>query len=134
VTNLSSNDVTIFSIDQASGGLTPLSLPVSSGNGPTSITLDPQGRFAYVTNALDDNISVFAVDTASGTLTRSSTAFAGINPIALSMDTSGRFAYVANLGSNNITVFTVDPATGTLTPAGPPAGTLEGPTSVVLVK
>jgi len=96
--------------------------------------LDPQGRFAYVTNALDDNISVFAVDTASGTLTRSSTAFAGINPIALSMDTSGRFAYVANLGSNNITVFTVDPATGTLTPAGPPAGTLEGPTSVVLVK
>ena len=35
---------------------------VSTGNNPTSITLGPAGRYAYVTNADDDTVSVYSVD------------------------------------------------------------------------
>ena len=66
-----------------------------SGDGPTSVTMDSQGRFAYVTNAIDSTVStIFAVDAATGALTPRSTVSAGTNPVALTLDASGRFAYV----------------------------------------
>jgi 6-phosphogluconolactonase len=94
---------------------------VASGDGPTSVTVDSQGRFAYVTNAIAGSVSVFAIDVATGALTPRSTVSAGTNPVALTLDPSGRFAYVANLGSDNVTPFAIDSATGVLTPAGSPA-------------
>jgi 6-phosphogluconolactonase (cycloisomerase 2 family) len=132
VTSLASNQVTTFAIDQATGGLTPLTPRVTSGDGPTSVTLDSQGRFAYVTNAIEGTVSVFAIDAVSGTLTPLSTVPAGTNPVALTLDASGRFAYVANLGSDNVTLFTVNSTTGALSPAGPAVNTGTGPAWVVL--
>ena len=121
-------------IDQASGGLAQIGPPVSSGNGPASVTVDPQGRFAYVINAIDSNISVFAIDGATGALTRATTAVAGTIPVTLTFDASGRFAYVANIGSDDVTVLAVDSNTGALTPSGPPVDEVTGPASIALTK
>jgi 6-phosphogluconolactonase len=107
---------------------------VSSGEGPTSITVDSQGRFAYVTNAIAGSVSVFAIDVANGALTPRSTVSAGTNPVALTLDGSGRFAYVANLGSDNVTHFAVDSNTGALTAVGLPFSAGTGPASLTLVK
>jgi 6-phosphogluconolactonase (cycloisomerase 2 family) len=134
VANFGSNDITIFSIDSATGALAPLTPPVATADGPTSVTVDSQGRFEYVTNTTAGCISVFAIDDATGALTLRSTAPAGTNPVALTLDPSGRFAYVANIGSDNVTQFTVDSATGALTPIGPPVNAGTGPVWVALTR
>jgi 6-phosphogluconolactonase len=131
---VASKQITTFSIDQASGALTPLNPRVTTGDGPISITMDSQGRFAYVTNAIAGSVSVFAIDVASGTLTPRSTVSAGTNPVALMLDASGRFAYVANLGSDNVTHFAVDSNTGALTSVGLPINAGTGPAWLTLVK
>jgi 6-phosphogluconolactonase (cycloisomerase 2 family) len=107
---------------------------VTSGDGPTSVTVDSQGRLAYVTNAIAGTVSVFAIDVATGALTPRSTVSAGTNPVALTLDASGRFAYVVNLGSDNVTQFTVDSTSGALTPAGPPVSAGTGPVWVALTR
>lgn len=134
VANLGSNDILAFSIDVATGALTPLTPTVASGDGPTSVSVDSQGRFVYVTNAIEGSISVFAIDAATGALTPASTASAGTNPVALSLDASGRFAYLADLGSDNVTAFTVDTTTGALTPTGTPVNAGTDPVWVTLIR
>ena len=114
--------------------MTPLADRFVTADGPTSVTLDSQGRFAYVTNSTAGNVSVFTIDAATGALTAASTASAGTNPVALTLDAPGRFAYVANLGSDNVTPFAVDSTTGALTPAGPPVQAGTGPVWVALTK
>lgn len=98
------------------------------------MTIDSQGRFAYVTNINAGNVSVFAIDAVTGALTPTSTAPAGTNPVALTLDSSGRFAYVANLSSDNVTQFAVDSATGALTPVGGPVNAGTGPVWVAITK
>jgi 6-phosphogluconolactonase len=106
--------------------------PVAAAGSPTSIAVDSQGRFAYVTNITADNVSVFAIDTVTGALTPVSTAMTGVNPVELTLDPSGRFAYVANLSSDNITQFAVNSSTGALTPIGAPVDAETAPVSLVL--
>jgi 6-phosphogluconolactonase (cycloisomerase 2 family) len=131
---LASNQIKSFSIDEVTGALTPLTPTVASGDGPTSVTVDSQGRFVYVTNAIEGTVTTFAVDVATGALTSRSTVSAGSIPVALTLDPSGRFAYVPNLVSNNITLFAIDSTTGALTPMGPPIDAGTGPAWVTLVK
>jgi len=114
--------------------LQPLTPRVAAAGGPTSFTIDSQGRFAYVTNINAGNVSVFAIDAATGALTPTSTAPAGNNPIALTLDPSGSYAYVANLSSDNITQFAVDSPTGALTPVGAPVNAGMGPVWVAITK
>jgi len=134
VASLASNEITTFSIDQASGALTPLEPRATTEDGPNSITMDSQGRFAYVTNAIASSISVFAIDASTGALTLSSTVSAGTIPVFLTLDASGHFAYVANEGSDDVTLFAVDSNTGELTPVGPPVKAGSGPAWLTLVK
>jgi len=41
---------------------------VSKGESPVSVTIDPSGQHAYVSNSLSDDVSAYAIDAASGTL------------------------------------------------------------------
>jgi DNA-binding beta-propeller fold protein YncE len=43
--------------------------PFASGPKPYSITIDPTGKFAYVTNQYTANISAFSINAATGALT-----------------------------------------------------------------
>lgn len=46
-----SNDVSAFAIDATTVALTPATgLPFAAGTSPTGVTVDPTGKFAYVTN------------------------------------------------------------------------------------
>ena len=47
---------------------------------PSSVTVDPSGRFAYVTNANSDDVSAYTIDPATGALTAAGTFAAGGAP------------------------------------------------------
>jgi 6-phosphogluconolactonase len=114
--------------------LKALAPPIATAEGPTSVTIDPQVRFAYVCNSIAGSISVFAIDAATGALTPSSSVTAATIPVGLTLDAAGRFAYVANFGSDNVTTFAVNSTTGALTPVSSPVNAGMGPVWVALTK
>ena len=116
VANADSNDVSVFTIDPATGALSEVGTPVTAGLSPQSVTVDPSGRFAYVANRNSNNVSVFTIDSSTGALTPGTPVGAGNRPVSVTVDPSGRFAYVANLISNNVSVYSINSTTGALTP------------------
>lgn len=92
-------------------------------NGAISFTVDPSGKFAYVTSESFNDVRAWAidgagVDSSTGMLTALGTVAVGDLPFSLAVDASGRFAYVANGGSEDVSIFQIDGVTGALTPAG----------------
>jgi 6-phosphogluconolactonase (cycloisomerase 2 family) len=110
-----------FSIDWASGALSPLSgspfpLPVSH-----YIATDQTGAYLYVTSGA--SIVGYAIDAATGALIAlpGFPVAAGANAYSISIDPGNQFLYVANDGGANISGFKLDASTGALTPmAGSP--------------
>ncbi|HEY0781280.1 MAG TPA: beta-propeller fold lactonase family protein, partial [Thermoanaerobaculia bacterium] len=70
VANSFGGDVSAYSLDPATGVLTPLAgSPFSSGgSGTGSVTVHPNGRFLYTTNKSSNNLSAFTIDS-TGALT-----------------------------------------------------------------
>lgn len=136
VANFGSNDVSAYTIDAATGALTPIpGSPFAAGTGPTSVAVDPAGQFVYVANrgvtADSGSISVFAINATSGGLipAAGSPFPAGSFPVSVAVDPTGQFLYAANCASFNclgadfgtVSAFTIDSTTGALTPlAGSP--------------
>jgi YVTN family beta-propeller protein len=70
VANFGSNDVSMYSIDTATGALQSIgSGTVAAGLGPMSIAIDPSGKFAYVANSTSNDVSIYGIDAATGALT-----------------------------------------------------------------
>ena len=69
VSNRGHDSVATFTIDPASGSLTPVAWQATLGRGPRFITLDPGGRHLYAANELTDSIIQFSVDAIDGRLT-----------------------------------------------------------------
>jgi DNA-binding beta-propeller fold protein YncE len=64
------NEIAGFSIDGASGALTPVSgSPFPAGVGPLSAVVSSGGQFLFVVNAGSNALSVYSVDQSSGALT-----------------------------------------------------------------
>jgi len=137
--NAYSNSISIFRLDAESGALTEMpgspitvgdmgqidylaqrmqDVPDSAGGLPYHMTLDPQGKFAFVVNAASANISVFRLDAEDGHLSEvaGSPFFTGFNPYSVTVHPSGRFVYVARPRDNLVAVHALDMATGRLTP------------------
>jgi DNA-binding beta-propeller fold protein YncE/tetratricopeptide (TPR) repeat protein len=135
VANTSSNNVSAFTIDVATGALTAVvGSPFAAGASPTSVTVHP-GKFAYVANVGSKNVSVFTINAATGALTAvpRSPFTAGMGPFSVTVDPSGKFAYVANVSSNNVSAFTIKATTGALTAvAGSPFAAGTAPRSVTV--
>jgi 6-phosphogluconolactonase (cycloisomerase 2 family)/alpha-tubulin suppressor-like RCC1 family protein/fibronectin type 3 domain-containing protein len=131
VVNSSSNTVSVFSVDQASGALTASSTAATESY-PISIAVDPFGRFAYVANYSSNTVSMYSINQASGALTPLGTVATGNSPYAVAVDPNGRFAYVANAGSNTISIYSINQATGTLTSIGTAVATSSAPYSVTV--
>jgi len=87
----------------------------SSGHFPASVTVDPLGKYAYVTNSGDDTVSQYKIE-AGGRLKamNPATVMAGLGPWSITVDLSGRYAYVANLVSGTVSQYTIDPSNGSL--------------------
>jgi 6-phosphogluconolactonase (cycloisomerase 2 family) len=67
VTNFTSNNISGYSIDGTTGALTvvagspfasPAVPPAASTGGPTSVAVDPSGKFVYVTNTYHSNVTL----------------------------------------------------------------------------
>lgn len=114
--NFGSDDVTNFSVDTSTGGLSQVGLTAMAGGSPRSVVVHPSGRFAYVANFASDDVAAYSVLATDGSLTAiSSPVLASTEPRDLTIEPSGRFLYVANGGSNDVTAFWIDQVTGKLT-------------------
>lgn len=145
VPNLTSNTVSGFSLDHATGVLAPIGTglaPTPVGTNPVSAVVNSGGQFLFVLNqgsapptAAAATISVFSIDTTRGLLSPvagSPFPFASLvapNPQFLAISPSGGVLYVSNGASGNISAFSVGSG-GTLTElAGSPfaaGGTMAG--------
>jgi 6-phosphogluconolactonase (cycloisomerase 2 family) len=141
--------VSMFTVNQTTGVLTPTSPATVStvvpGNvlwDPNFLTVDPAGKFLYVTESLTNNAAVlmFSINQTTGLLTPTSPASV-LNfgdPFQVVVSPNGKFAYVVNnLSGGSMTdgveQYTVNSATGVLTPNTPAyvaAG--NGPTEIAV--
>jgi DNA-binding beta-propeller fold protein YncE len=80
-----------------STGLLALASTANTGTNPCTITIDPSGKFAYVTNTDDLTISQYTIG-ANGALTDNGTTTitTGFGPNSLTVDPGGKYAYVTN--------------------------------------
>jgi 6-phosphogluconolactonase (cycloisomerase 2 family) len=78
------------------------------------VTLDPFGKFAYVTNYWGDDVSMYTINATTGALTSTGTVAAGRFPTSIAIAPSGRFAYATSSGSNSVSMYSIDASTGAL--------------------
>jgi 6-phosphogluconolactonase (cycloisomerase 2 family) len=90
VANHNSNNVSVFTINAATGGLTEVAgSPFAAGSAPLSVTVDPTGKFAYVTSQNSgvpaNNVFAYTINAATGALTpvAGSPFAAGSHPVAV---------------------------------------------------
>ncbi len=132
-----SNSVSAYRIDERTGQLTPLSgspysvgemgvidyrtfgmedVPEGAGGIPYDVTVDPQGRFAFVANWAAASVSVFRIDARAGQLSavKGSPFFTGFNPYRLAVHPTKNYLYVTQFSSSEIAVHAFDEKTGKL--------------------
>ena len=120
--NLLSNSISIFSIG-TTGALSnksdvSISVEGTQSPYPTSITITPDGKFAYVPLQGSTKIVAYAIDAANGGLTEiSGSPFTiGSASCSIAIDPTGKYAYVANLNTDDVTGYSIHVTTGALTP------------------
>jgi 6-phosphogluconolactonase len=97
----SSRGIYRFTLDLATGALTPTGEPTESSN-PSFLALHPQGGFLYAVNEdREGAVSAFAVDSATGGLRfLNREPSGGGSPCHLIVDRDGRNVLVANYGGS----------------------------------
>jgi 6-phosphogluconolactonase (cycloisomerase 2 family) len=123
VANYGSSSISGFAVNAGNGALIMIDLngaldgaATGAGSNPTSVTVDPSGKFVYVTQI--NGVNAYVIDSATGLLINASFAAAGANPRSVAVEPSGRFAFVANADSDNVSVFSINPISGALTGVG----------------
>lgn len=141
--------VSMFTVNQTTGVLSPttpasvsVTIPSSMLSSPGFLTVDPTGRFLYVTTYLSEGAAVFmySINQTTGVLTPTSpaTVYTGGTPFQVLVAPNGKFAYVVNNltndnGSNGVWEYTVDSTTGVLTPTAQTAvASGNGPTEIAI--
>ena len=124
--NEGNSTVSAYAIDQATGKLSALNAQPSQGRGPCHVSVDPKGRFIYVSNYGSGDLAVYKINTdgSIGALadTIQDKGGEGQKPHMHSIIPSadGQYIYASDLGIDKIMVYTVDPKTGKLSPGGVP--------------
>ena len=76
----------MYAINASTGILTALSTPIATGSNPYSITINPTGSFAYVTNTNSGTVSMYAINPSTGILTASpDTTVTGASPRSIAI-------------------------------------------------
>jgi DNA-binding beta-propeller fold protein YncE len=121
--------VSMYTINPTTGALASIGPPVSSQDiSADSVTVDPSGKFAYVTSLGDDfssdgSVAMYTINATTGALTPVG-AISGncpglCVPLSVAVDPSGKFAYVPNGGlPNSVAMYTINATTGALTSIG----------------
>lgn len=124
--NEGNNTISSYKIDPSNGKLSELNAKSSQGNGPCHVSIDPKGRFIYVSNYGSGDLAVYLLnqDGSIGALADTiqdkgaSTQKPHMHSIIPSAD--GQFIYASDLGIDKIMVYQVDQKTGKLTPGAVP--------------
>ena len=121
-----------FSINSATGALTPVNLASSEGDGAAFVSVDPSGRNVLVANYGSATVSVLPVDSA-GRLSPATCVIketgSSVDPIrqthayahSINCDPTGRFAISCDLGADRLFVYKFDSAAGKLVANDPPS-------------
>jgi YVTN family beta-propeller protein len=148
--------VSMYTINPTTGALASVGPPVPTNDESTdSVTVDPSGKFVYVTSSGDvwdidfGSIVTFSINPTTGALTPTTGGIfgTGVNGTpeyfnSMAFDPSGKFAYAADGGacpqcggsfggSSSVSMYTVDGTTGALTSVGTIAAGA-GPDSVAV--
>ena len=83
MSNRGHNSIAAFTIDHASGKLTPLQLTSTGGDWPRNFAIDPRGEFLLVANQRSDTITSFRIDRTRGRLTATGQHVALAAPVCL---------------------------------------------------
>jgi len=127
----SAGNVSAYTISRSMGALRVVTgSPFAAGIEPTSVTVDPSGRFAYVayqcassTDCSAGVVSAYTINSSTGALrvVTGSPFAAGIGPFSVTVDPSGRFTYVANVCDSSpncsvgtVSAYTINSSTGAL--------------------
>jgi 6-phosphogluconolactonase len=125
VANSTSNTVSGFNLNHATGILTPVGtavVPSPVGTNPISVGVNSGGQFLFVLNQGSSNISVFSIDPTRGLLAEigGSPFAAPANPQFMVVSPTAAFLYVAGGTTGLISGFSIA-ASGALSPvAGSP--------------
>jgi YVTN family beta-propeller protein len=124
--------VAIYTINATTGALTFTTTTNGDCTGselcaPSSVAVDPSGKFAYTADAGgstgDNGVSMFSLNATTGNLTSiGGTTLVGL-PNSVAVDPSGKFAYVANMNdtpstAGDVVMYTINATTGSLTSIG----------------
>jgi 6-phosphogluconolactonase (cycloisomerase 2 family) len=123
-------NVSMYTIDSTTGALSFVD-SVPAGWCPVSVTVDPLGKFVYVTNHGGDNVAIYTINGTTGALTSTGFVDTGTDPSSVAVDPTGRFAYVTNSASNDVSMYTMNANTGALTSTGRIAAGLH-PSSIAI--
>src|SRR5271163_5028001 len=126
----SSSSVSMYTVNNTTGALTSIGI-IAAGTGPFSVSVDPAGKFAYVTNFGSSDVSMYTINVTTGALTSIGTIDTGTAPVSMAVDPAGKFAYVVNLNSNDVSMYTINATTGALTSTGTIAAGLS-PTAIAI--
>lgn len=132
-------NVSGFNIDPNTGALAAIigsPFTVSNGIGPTSITVDPSGRYVYATTTGTSNsIWCFTINPTNGQLvavTGSPFSMSAGNLFVL-IDPEGNYLYIGSQDGKSIAGYSYNPSTGVPTAiSGSPFSTVTAPGKMVL--
>jgi len=117
VTNWAAASVSVFRVDQETGDLTLVGLPVQTGLTPYAVAVHPSGKFAYISTWGGNDVWVYRVNEQTGMLSNikgSPFATMGMKPVDIAFDDTGSLLFTANNGSNSVTIFKSNNETGEL--------------------
>ncbi|MCP3916102.1 MAG: lactonase family protein [bacterium] len=116
VTSFGSDMVQAFTVDLATGLLTPAGPGLPTQTGPVAMAVDPQGRYLYVGNETVRSVSIYSIDPATGGLTAALPAQPLNGSIVSSMAVTpdGRHVLLAMRNFNFAISWAIDQNTGAL--------------------
>ena len=124
--NEDNHTISAYKIDQKTAKLTLINEKSSVGKGPCHVSIDPKGRFIYVSNYGSGQLTVYLLnkDGSIGELADAiqdkGTGSQKPHMHSVIPSADGKFIYASDLGIDKIMVYLVDQKTGKLTPGAVP--------------
>ena len=123
--------VAAYQINQDTGMLSFINIQSTEGRGPAHVSIDPQGRFAYISNYGEGNLSSYPIKE-DGSLGESVSVIqhegSSVNERrqgephvhSITPSADGKYIYASDLGMDKIMIYVVDQETGELSPGESP--------------
>jgi 6-phosphogluconolactonase (cycloisomerase 2 family) len=144
--NSQNSTISQYSISQVDGTLTSIGTPLVTESNPNSVTVDPQGKYVYVSNNQENNVSEYVIQ-GNGTLAippggivlGGAVFMSGAGPASIAINPADTFAYVANFDDGTVSQYVIgaggalnpipgEPATVAAYPQGNPSYIIVDPT------